>query len=128
MVRLNIRFLECILVLIFLPVSESNFLKRWAISAIFTLSEAFGSNSFQYSKVFVDLNALIEKCEKLFAFWYLKSSLDSVVIETLSEGSFVRKAGKLIIGLVQIKATLYSLKANGTSFTRLRWFSGRSRR
>lgn len=111
-----------------LPVSESNFLKRWAISAIFTLSEAFGSNSLQYSKIFVDLNALLEICEKLFAIWYLKSSLNSVVVETLSKSSFVWETRKLIICLVRIKATLYSSKANGTSFTRLRWFSGRSRR
>jgi hypothetical protein len=65
---------------------------------------------------------------QLVALGYLEGSLDSVVVEALGEGALVGQAGQLIIGLVRIKATLYSWKANGTSFTRLRWFSGRSLR
>lgn len=87
-----------------------------------------GVDPLQQSEVFVDLQAFLEKPIDLNALRHLKGTLVAVVIVALSESAFVGEAWEFVVGLDRFMGTLYSWNSKGTSLTRLRWFSGRSRR
>ena len=70
--------------------SISYVLKTGSLSAIGVLRKVLGIDTFQKSKIFVNLDTLIEIMGHLFALWYLVGSQQSVVIQTLSIGSLIR--------------------------------------
>ena len=82
----------------------------------------------QCAKVIIDFDAFVEVGLELFALRHFDGASHSVVINALDVCSFVWQAGQLIVGLSKLNLTRYSWNAKGTSFTLLRWFSGRSRR
>jgi hypothetical protein len=108
--------------------SKSDVLEVGLVSAVVALSKALGVPPLEGAEVLVEGDALVEVLQELVAFGHLDCSLDAVVVEALGEGALVGEAGQLVIGLSIATDTRYSWKANGTSFTRFRWFSGRSRK
>ncbi len=80
------------------------------------------------AEVFIDFDAFVEVGLQLLALWHFVRAAYSVVIHTLDVCSLVWQAGQLIVGLSNNTLTRYSWNAKGTSLTRFRWFSGRSRR
>lgn len=77
------------------------------LSAVLTLSEAFGIPFLQSAEVFIDFDAFIEIILKLFALGNFISASYSVVIEALGKGSFVWEAGEFIVGLFEMSFTRY---------------------
>jgi hypothetical protein len=108
--------------------SKSDVVEVGLVPAVLALSKAFGVPPLESAEVLVEGDALVEVLEKLVALGHLDGALDAVGVEALREGPLVGQAGQLVIGLGKARSTRYSWKAKGTSFTRFRWFSGRSRR
>lgn len=79
--------------------SQSDVFEVGSFSAVFVFSEVFRIPSFDRSEVFIDCDAFIEVLCHLEALGYLVSSVHTVVIQTLDQGSFVRKARELVVSL-----------------------------
>lgn len=100
--------------------SISYVLKSGSLSAVGILSKVLGIDTFQQSKVFVNSDTLVEIMGHLFALWYLVGSQQSVVIQTLSIGSFIRQTRQFLVSLLYKLYTRYSWNSKGTYLHLLR--------
>jgi hypothetical protein len=82
-------------------------LKVRPLSAVLTLSKAFGVPLLQGAEVFIDFDAFVEIILELFALGNFIGASDSVVIKALGKCSFVWEAGQFIVGLFRMNFTRY---------------------
>lgn len=108
--------------------SKSDVLEVGLVPAVLAFSEALRVPLLEEAEILVEGDALFEVGFHLTALGHLNGSLHAVSVEALNKSALVWQTGQFVIGLNQQGNTRYSWNSKGTSFTRLRWFSGRSRR